>query len=153
MDKEIWNCLEQIKDMMAQEYTISHHSVLNDSYIKNQFILSVKQNDRLDEFDETIERLLEINRSIRANGFLYITKLKDKLQNKIFLHMADLLEKRTNLIRITALLKPAFYYMEDLELIESVLIHDGIQMCILGYTEDEMKLLLNNMIGKSCSYI
>lgn len=66
MDKEIWNCLEQIKDMMAQEYTISHHSILSDSYIKNQFILSVKQNDRLDEFDETIKRLLEINRSIRA---------------------------------------------------------------------------------------
>ncbi len=38
--------------------------------------------------------------------------------------------------------------MEGSELIESVLIHDGIQMCVLGYTEDEMKLRLNHMIGR-----
>lgn len=150
MDEKISDCLEQIKEMMAQEYTISKHSVLNDSYVKKQFISYVKQKDRSDEFDETIERLLEINRAIRANGFLYIAKLKDRFHNGIFTRMADLIEQRTNLMRITALLTPAFYYMDGSELIENVLIHDGIQMCVLGYTEDEMKLLLHNMLGKSC---
>lgn len=152
MEEKILDSLEQIKEMMAQEYTISKHSILNDSYIKDQFILAVKENSRLNEFDVTIQILLEINQAIRQNGFLYIAKLKHKLNNVIFMHMASLLEKCTNLLRITALLQPAFYYMKDSELIESVLIHDGVQMCVLGYTDDEMKILLNNMLGGFFNY-
>ncbi|MBD5469022.1 MAG: hypothetical protein HDR21_12820 [Lachnospiraceae bacterium] len=151
MDEKTVDCLEQFKEMLAQEYTISHHSICNDPDIKNRFISAVKQSDRLDEFTGTIEILLEINRLVRENGFLYITNLKNAFQNRIFGQMVKLLEKQTNLLRITALLEPAFYYMEGSELIESVLIHDGIQMCVLGYTEDEMRLRLNHMIGRGDS--
>lgn len=148
MDEITLDYLEQIKDMLAQEYTISYHSICRDPDIKNRFVAAVKQYERLEEFIGTIEILLKINRLVRENGFLYIVNLKDAIKNKIFSCMAELLEKRTNLLRITALLEPAFYYMKDSELIESVLIHDGIQMCVLGYTEDEMKLRLNLMIGR-----
>lgn len=148
MDEKMLDCLGQIKDMLAQEYTISRHSICRDPDIKNQFVAAVKQCERLNEFSGTMEILLEINQLVRENGFLHIAKLKNAFKNKIFRYMAELLEKHTNLLRITALLEPAFYYMKDSELIESVLIHDGIQMCILGYTEDEMKLRLNLMIGR-----
>lgn len=151
MDEKTLDYLEQIKEMLAQEYTISHHSICNDTDIKNRFISAVKQCDRVDGVTGTIEILLEINRLVRENGFLYITNLKNAFPNRIFVQMVKLLEKQTNLLRITALLEPAFYYMEGSELIESVLIHDGIQMCVLGYTEDEMKLRLNHMIGRGDS--
>lgn len=147
IDMEQINHLEQIKEMMAQEYTILHHSVLTDTYIKDRFILAVGQENNKAAFEKLIDLLLGFNEEIRKNGFLHYAVLKDKLDNKVFHAMADLLCHSTNLLKIKALLTPAFWYLNGSELVENVLIHDAVQMTVLGYTKEEMKLELYGMIG------
>ena len=148
IDMESINHLEQIKEMMAQEYTILHHSVLTDAYIKERFILAVGQENNKAVFEKLIDLLLGFNEEIRKNGFLHYAVLKDKLDSKVFHTMADLLCHSTNLLKIKALLTPAFWYLNGSELVESVLIHDAVQMSVLGYTTEEMRLALYGMIGK-----
>lgn len=142
------NNLEQIREMLAQEYTILHHSVLTDIYIKDRFILAVGQENNKAVFEKLIDLLLGFNEEIRKNGFLHYAVLKDKLNNKVFHAMADLLCHSTNLLKIKALLTPRFWYLSGNELVENVLIHDAVQMTVLGYTNEEMKLELYGMIGK-----
>lgn len=147
MDMEQMSHLEQIKEMMSQEDTILHHSVLTDIYIKDRFILAVRQENDKAVFEKLIGLLLEFNEEVRKNGFLHYAVLKDKLDNKVFHTMADLLCRSTNLLKIKALVTPAFWYLSGNELVENVLVHDAVQMTVLGYTKEEMKLYLYGMIG------
>lgn len=141
------NDLEQIKEMMAQEYTILHHSVLTDTYIKDRFILAVRQTGSRAAFEKLVDLLLECNEAVRKNGFFHYQVLKERLDNRVFHIMADLLCRSTGLLKIKALLTPTFWYLSGDELIESVLIHDAVQMTVLGHTNEEMKLALCGMIG------
>lgn len=147
IDMEQMNHLEQMKEMMAQEYTILHHSVLTDQYVKDRFVSAVTQAGDRAEFEKLIDLLLEFNEAIRKNGFFHYLVLKDKLDNKVFHTMADLLCQSTNLLKIKALLTPTFWFLSGDELVQSVLIHDAVQMTVLGHTNEEMKLALCGMIG------
>ncbi len=147
MDENSLKSLEQIKEMLAQEYTISKHSVLANAVIKDRFIYAVRQHNDLGKFEEIIKSIMKINEEIRREGFLHIADLKDEIQNKIYHNIAELLAASTNLMRITALLESSFYYLPVDELIESVLIHDGLIMCVLGHTNNEISIRLHSMIN------
>jgi hypothetical protein len=140
--------LAVIREMLAQDMTISHYSILRDETVRQAYIQAVNDSAAVGVIREkTVPLLIEANAQIRSEGFLSIVKMRGKTDNAVFDSMAQLLGRPTDLARLTSMMKPAFYFFKQEALIENVLIHDGLLMSVLGYGPEELEFTLCNMLG------